>query len=385
MTASDFFRRYQTKKIRAEAAALRVRSALLRLSTKAGFDPNQPRVPAGNPEGGQWTSGGGGSGRSEAGDRFASAAGAARTTRTESIPGRVFRDKTGEASWSSYTENRRPDGTLASRTINNRDGSRIVSESLSGRAERNTVTLKDGSRFTFENDGDTQRVFDGRGRLVSEAVWTPDGPQPQPIVTPAFAQPIFQATVRAIQASAVLFAWETSSKDPGEEVVLAFNAREYQYSGAERKRNIVPEWIGKRSREEVEEICERLQTVQDMANEASAKTPRNSQTSEAVRGTKIHFLVKEEVSKEGNPRFIAETSILKATEETGARTVHYGAKDTIRIDVFEQRSDELVCVYDLKTGKGGLTVARGLEIVRNVFSAYPSTQRILIVEVRPVI
>lgn len=26
---------------------------------KAGFDPNQPRVPAGNPDGGQWTSGGG--------------------------------------------------------------------------------------------------------------------------------------------------------------------------------------------------------------------------------------------------------------------------------------------------------------------------------------
>ena len=27
---------------------------------KAGFDPDQPRVPAGNPDGGQWTSGGGG-------------------------------------------------------------------------------------------------------------------------------------------------------------------------------------------------------------------------------------------------------------------------------------------------------------------------------------
>lgn len=188
LTASDFSRRYQTKKIRAEAAALRVRSALLRLRPKAGFDPNQPRVPAGNPEGGQWTDGGGSSGRSSA-SRIASAASAARTTRTESIPGRVFRDRTGEASWSYYTENRRPDGSLASRTVNNRDGSRIVSEPLSGRAERNTVTLTDGSRFTFENDGDTQRVFDGRGRLVSEAVWTPDGPQPQPIVMPAFAVP----------------------------------------------------------------------------------------------------------------------------------------------------------------------------------------------------
>lgn len=33
-----------------DAACLRVRLAL-----KAGFDPNQPRMPAGNPDGGQWT------------------------------------------------------------------------------------------------------------------------------------------------------------------------------------------------------------------------------------------------------------------------------------------------------------------------------------------
>lgn len=33
---------------------------------KAGFDPNQPRVPAGNPDGGQWTGGGSGSGSSAA-------------------------------------------------------------------------------------------------------------------------------------------------------------------------------------------------------------------------------------------------------------------------------------------------------------------------------
>ncbi len=49
------------------AAATRFELAMLRydralkLALKAGFDPNQPRVPRGNPDGGQWTSGGGGS------------------------------------------------------------------------------------------------------------------------------------------------------------------------------------------------------------------------------------------------------------------------------------------------------------------------------------
>ena len=36
------------------------------LAGKAGFDPNQPRVLAGNPHGGQWTNGGGGNARGEA-------------------------------------------------------------------------------------------------------------------------------------------------------------------------------------------------------------------------------------------------------------------------------------------------------------------------------
>lgn len=47
---------------RSHSALLRLRVAVLR--SKAGFNPDQPRVPAGNPDGGQWTSGGGGIGRS---------------------------------------------------------------------------------------------------------------------------------------------------------------------------------------------------------------------------------------------------------------------------------------------------------------------------------
>jgi hypothetical protein len=44
--------------MRCELAALRFRLALKRLidhCAKAGYDPTQPRVPAGNPDGGQWT------------------------------------------------------------------------------------------------------------------------------------------------------------------------------------------------------------------------------------------------------------------------------------------------------------------------------------------
>ncbi len=44
-------------KLRYAAAEMAFRLALIQtlLDLKAGFDPNQPRVPAGLPEGGQWT------------------------------------------------------------------------------------------------------------------------------------------------------------------------------------------------------------------------------------------------------------------------------------------------------------------------------------------
>ena len=56
--------RTQILELRCNHAAIRMEFAALRcmLALKAGFDPNQPRVPAGRPEGGQWTdSGSGGS------------------------------------------------------------------------------------------------------------------------------------------------------------------------------------------------------------------------------------------------------------------------------------------------------------------------------------
>ena len=45
--------------------------------------------------------------------------------------------------------------------------------------------------------------------------------------------------------------------------------------------------------------------------------------------------------------------------------------------------DGTVCVYDIKTGRRGLSVARTAEIATNVFKAYEGTRRIIISEIRP--
>jgi hypothetical protein len=54
---------------RSNLSALRFKLALLKWRLKAGFDPNQPRVPAGNPDGGQWTDDGGTGARLAAADK----------------------------------------------------------------------------------------------------------------------------------------------------------------------------------------------------------------------------------------------------------------------------------------------------------------------------
>lgn len=72
----------QAARLHAEIAALTMRRAGWRLAgllAKANFDPGQPRVPAGEPDGGQWT--GGGDVRVAANDRSGTAPSASLETR----------------------------------------------------------------------------------------------------------------------------------------------------------------------------------------------------------------------------------------------------------------------------------------------------------------
>ena len=138
-----------------------------------GFDPNQPRVPAGHSDGGQWTETG----------------------------AMVPRHRAARSS--STTPTRRPgnpspatdlDGTLAEQEVVNRDGSRIHSQfsldpRMAGWDERHTVTLPDGQQITFENSGDTQTIYDADGQPISASEWTSEGPVPHAMVQLARGKP----------------------------------------------------------------------------------------------------------------------------------------------------------------------------------------------------
>jgi hypothetical protein len=359
-----------------------------------GYDPNQPRVPSGHSDGGQWTKTGGGT---------------PAIARREAVV-----DHSKQESWGSYVDGYRADGSLAEQRVFNRDRSRIVSEFKAPNDpgdwdERHTVVLPDGTKFTFENSDNVQRIFDGEGNLVSTTEWTEDGPRPVPIGQLAFVQglplvvPLGRVAAQALNAGALtFFTWLSSRKDPNRTAVFAFNAKKYEKpeTEANEKRPVV--FVGSLTRDEVRKVCDKLPDVQKFTDAAVANVKRvGDYNGPADFGTKVHKEIAAAIRKENDPNFKAEQSVTKTVLETGRKTstsnsgnaqevdpemeADYGELDSIRIDAYENVPEKTaVCVYDPKTGWRGLSFPRMNELAataHRLFGYKPNY--IFVIEVRP--
>lgn len=91
----------------------------------------------------------------------------------------------------------------------------------------------------------------------------------------------------------------------------------------------------------------------------------------------MHVALKNQIDALDDPDFRAEVSALKKLDET------YGAKGSVRIDVFENIRKEIVCIYDIKTGKSGLNARRAAELAAKAFEGLPSARQIIVIETRP--
>ena len=299
--------------------------------------------------------------------------GAGETYRTAAI------NDSGEAAWSTVVGDRRADGTLAQEMVFNRDGSTIHSEYAPhgdgglGWDERHTVVTTGGDRMRFETSGDAQIIADAdTGETLARSTWTPKGPESTPPVQPAFAPSAVPAT---IEAAAALYVWMSGSNGADSQAVLAFRAAEYQ-PGEEP--SAMPEWVGTRTREVIDEACPRHPEVQSRTDEAADTVKREGNHWTAQQfGTAVHKNRESQINALDDPNFRAEVSISKVRNET------YGTTGSIRIDVYERVDATTVCVYDIKTGRSGLSAARSIEIVDTVFKLYPDTKRILLIETRP--
>ena len=126
------------------------------------------------------------------------------------------------------------------------------------------------------------------------------------------------------------------------------------------------------------ESCPRLGEVQERTN-AAAEAVRNSGETLTPQqfGTAVHKNLEIQIKSLEDPNFVAERSLIKSQKE------NYGTPGSVRIDVLENTQQGSVCVYDIKTGASGLSLARSAEIASEVQAHFPGQERIIVIETRP--
>lgn len=337
------------------------------------YNPNQPRVPSGNAGGGQWTSGAGG--------------GSGSAANNPDLPG--FGSPETDTGWSSLGEGWNEDGSIFEQAVTDGQGTTIQSEYAASRAvsfdERQTVIQPDGNKTSFETTGNVQSIYDGGpdGDLVARTIWTQSGPEPDATVQPAFAPLLAAPTI--LLGGAILFNWQSPlNGSDGQQAVMGFNAREYQPGdGTTGKFDL--SFSGRITEEQAELACRRLPEVRELADRAAnAAGSPELYPSRTIYGTGVHSYFKNYVEDRKDPYFRAERSFLKEREEGVYReSVPYGYPQSIRTDAYEYRRDGTLCVYDLKTGKAGLTDRRADMLANAARFGFEAVRRIIVIEVRP--
>jgi hypothetical protein len=136
--------------------------------------------------------------------------------------------------------------------------------------------------------------------------------------------------------------------------------------------------------EDVAKHCERLPDVQTWTNEAAAALlPARSELGPAGWGTAVHKRIKDHIEalKTRDPKSYLNVEVEWSIDTVGSPTT-YGNPESSRLDVFEELSPELICVYDIKTGASGLSSNRVKKIAERVAAGHTGAV-FFVVEVRP--
>ncbi len=328
--------------------AIRLERALRRK-----YSADQPRAPAGQPDGGQWVPAGGAGGGS-----------------------------TGGRSGGS-------DGDVAGRerTLLD-DGTQILSIRVrAGRRdydEQHIVTAPDGESRIFENSGLTQTIRDGAtGAVLGRSTFTAAGAEPEAFVQSTLlpALPFVAAKGAAtVELALALYAAYLSSKEDGRfgKTVLGLTANEYSPDpNAGKELNSV--YVGPVDQRTLDAACRENGMVEALTEQA-VRSVRASEPHLNARdfGTKVHAYVAARIKELERPDFVAEYSL-----DDEGNPVNYGKLGSMRYDVFERTSLKTICAYDIKTGKASLTVRRTAALIKAALLRYPKTTRVIVIQVKP--
>ena len=197
------------------------------------------------------------------------------------------------------------------------------------------------------------------------------------LAQPAFAGPMARFAIqKTFELGIALYGLWSQQNGPDQRTVLKFRASQYPVG---ESGSLQLEGVQSLTKEEVASACPRFQDIQQRVNETTDRLTReNPDLSLPVLGTKIHKDIERQIDALRDPDYAAERSTLKGIEEK------YGVVGTVRIDALELSRPSTVCVYDIKTGKSGLSFARMFEIGKESIKAFgPGAKRIIVAEVRP--
>lgn len=347
---------------------------------EAKFDPNQPRIPAGNPDGGQWT-GEGGSPRSGSSSAGASRVPSRAQSQTDDDPPVV--------SWRRVRREALVDGSGDLTLHEASDGTKIVTERRTGlvtgaSASRHIVQMPDGGSLLVDNDRyGVQRIYDADGALISASRWGPNGPEPVAVVQPAHdltlrvpraLEDAVDKVVLSYRLGIALFGQMAQDVLHGQPVI-SFRAQEFQPAS---DGSYSLEFVGEITTDQADQVCVKYPEVRAELTRVASELRAGFRGSPQQFGTAVHLRMKEYVNSKEDDNFVAEQSF--DLEEGRPR---YGKKGTSRLDILEQISDHTICVYDHKAGKAGISDSQMRKIGSVVAKKFHRAKRFIIIEVRP--
>jgi len=357
-------------------ASLQMRAAAARFA-EAKFNPNQPRVPAGNSDGGQWTGTGGG--RSSGSRRSGN-----RTHREPQTP-----DIGVGVGWRLVRREALVDGSGERTQHRASDGRTIVSVRRTGlitgrQSSRHIVKMSDGSSLRVDNGRDgVQRIYDSDGALISASRWGRNGPEQVAVrqgshhMTLRPAPALGGAAARALQQylGGIALFNQMIAAHVGGQPVISFRAGEYRPA---RDGSYSLEFVGEITTEQADAACKKYPEVRSELTRIAREVRVGFRGSPQQFGTAMHKRTEAYVNGRGESGYYAEASF----DEFGKPT-RYGRKGSSRLDIYEEVSEDTVCVYDHKTGKRGLEDAQVQKIGNVVTQKFLRASRFIIIEVRP--
>jgi hypothetical protein len=232
----------------------------------------------------------------------------------------------------------------------------------------------------------------------SPRVIPPVDPTP-PQVTPHYFEstgPLpfsIEALEQPLRAAADMYERLSRENTAGKRATATFRAREFLAGDAAAVQ------VKDVDVDRVKAVCKKFDKVQAFLDSADAKTePTRFGFNEAQRGTRIHWLVADEINRQRDPAFRAEISVVKTLaalkQEASDRgtvsqqilrdkgvTEDYGKRGTRRFDALEFPNHTTVCDYEIKTAEA-LLGFKHMDHFAELLFKYGNKQ-IIVIQMKP--